>query len=49
MIIIIIGNATVLPMHWEVILNKKKNALGGTIAFPMLREPVGNLLHVIFL
>jgi hypothetical protein len=37
MIIIIIGNVTMLP-----------NALEITVAFPMLREPVGNLLQVNF-
>jgi hypothetical protein len=37
MIIIIIGNATVLP-----------NASGSTVAFPMLREPLGNLMQLIF-
>jgi hypothetical protein len=37
MIIIIIGNATGLS-----------NALENTIAFSMLKKPIGNLLHVIF-
>jgi hypothetical protein len=38
MIIIIIGNVTILS-----------NSLKITIAFPMFREPVRNLLQVIFL